>query len=74
MTSLYIQLFGNNYLRRRIGSMLNRSAREKDRVTPRVPYYPNMHTLTRPFLNRMYMYIRRTFLPKHVFFLSVFYQ
>ena len=40
LTSLYIQLFGNNYLRGRIGSMLNRSARGKDRVTPRVPYYP----------------------------------
>ena len=55
LTSLYTQLFCNNYLRGRIGSMLNRSARGKDRVTPRAPCYPYMHTLTRPYLNRMYI-------------------
>ena len=33
LTSLYIQLFYNNYLRGRIGSMFKRYAQEKDRVT-----------------------------------------
>ena len=55
LTSLYIQLFYNNYLRGRIGSMFKRCAQEKDRVTLCSPYYPYMHTLTRPFLNRMYI-------------------
>ena len=55
LTSLFIHLFCDNYLRCRIGSMLNRSAREKDRVTRRAPYYPYMHTLTHPYLNRMYI-------------------
>ena len=54
LTSLYIQLFCNNYLRGRIGAMLNRSALGKDRVTPLAPYYPYMHTLTRHYQNRMY--------------------
>ena len=38
-TSLYIQLFCSNYLRGRIGSMLNRSMQGRDRVTLRAPYY-----------------------------------
>ena len=55
LTSLYIQLFYNNYLRGRIGSMFKRCAQEKDRVTLCAPYYPYMHTLMRSFLNRMYI-------------------
>ena len=44
------------YLRGRIGSMYKRSARGKDRVTLRAPHYPyQWHTLTRPYLNRMYI-------------------
>ena len=39
LTSLYIQLFCSNYLRCRIGSVLNRSAQGRDRVMPHVPYY-----------------------------------
>ena len=62
LTSLCIQLFYNNYLRSSIGSMLMRSAREKDRETPRAPYYPYTHTLMRPYLNRMYIgWTRRHF-------------
>ena len=38
-TSLYIQLLCSNYLRGRIGSMLNRSMQGRDRVTLRAPYY-----------------------------------
>ena len=72
LTSLYIQLFCNNYLHGRIGSMLNKSARGKDRVTLRAPYYPYMHTLTRPYLNRKY--VGEHFCLRHVLFLSVLNQ
>ena len=58
--------------------MLKRSTRGKGRITPRVPYYPYMHTHTRPYLKRMYIgwttrHFFIMFCLRHVLFLSLFF-